>query len=141
MPAYVIAKDNLDRAQKAYDNAKVGEYINNANEAQAYQSLYNAQQAYDTAKYYYSLYSQEPTQRQIDAAQATLDLAKAKLTNAQNYLAALTGGTVPSDATGSDHGSLTTGTAGCKNCPDQPGLCNTVCAHGRDCDDPQCHGR
>ena len=104
--SYVIAKDNLDRAQKAYDNAKVGEYINNANEANAYQSLYNAQQAYNTAEYYYSLYSQAPTQRQIDAAQATLDLDKAELTNAQNYLAALTGGTVPTDATGSNLAAL-----------------------------------
>ncbi len=104
--AYVIAKANLDRAQSAYDNQKVGDYINNPNEAQAYQSLYNAKQAYDTAEYYYSLYSQKPTQRQLDAAQATLDLNKAKLTNAQNYLAALTGGTVPSDATGSDLAAL-----------------------------------
>jgi multidrug resistance efflux pump len=104
--SYVIAKDNLDRAQKAYDNAKVGEYINNSNEANAYQALYNAQQAYNTAQYYYSLYSQEPTQRQFDAAQATLDLAKAELTNAQNYLAALTGGTVPTDATGSNMAAL-----------------------------------
>jgi RND family efflux transporter MFP subunit len=104
--SYVIAKDNLDRAQKAYDNAKVGEYINNANEAEAYKQLYNAQQAYDTAKYYYSLYSQAPTERQVNAAQATLDLAKAELTNAQNYLAALTGGTVPTDATGSNMAAL-----------------------------------
>ena len=104
--SYVIARDNLDRAQKAYDNAKVGDYINNANEAQAYQALYNAQQAYDTAKYYYSLYSQAPTQRQVDTAQATLDLDKAELTNAQNYLAALTGGTVPVDATGSNMAAL-----------------------------------
>ena len=104
--AYVIAKANLDRAQSAYDNDKVGDYINNPNEAQAYQSLYNAKQAYDTAEYYYSLYSQKPTQRQFDAAQATLDLNKAKLTNAQNYLTALTGGTVPSDATGSDLAAL-----------------------------------
>jgi HlyD family secretion protein len=104
--SYVIAKDNLDRAQTAYDNAKVGEYINNANEANAYQALYNAQQAYNTAKYYYSLYSQAPTQRQMDAAQATLDLDNAELTNAKNYLAALTGGTVPTDATGSDMAAL-----------------------------------
>ena len=104
--SYVIARDNLDRAQKAYDNAKVGDYINNANEAQAYQALYNAQQAYDTAKYYYSLYSQAPTQRQVDTAQATLDLDKAELTNAQNYLAALTGGPVPVDATGSNMAAL-----------------------------------
>ena len=45
-------------------------------------------------------------QRQLDAAQASLDLAKAQLTNAQNYLAALTGGTIPSDATGSDLANL-----------------------------------
>jgi HlyD family secretion protein len=104
--AYVIAKANLDRAQTAYDNAKVGDYINNANEANAYQSLYNAQQAYNTAEYYYSLYSQKPTERQLNAAQASLDLAKAKLINAQNYLDALTGGTVPSDATGSNLAAL-----------------------------------
>ncbi len=104
--AYVIAKTNLDRAQTAYDNAKVGEYINNANEANAYQALYSAQQAYNTAQYYYSLYSQKPTQRQMDEAQANLDLANAKLTNAQNYLAALNGGTVPEDATGSNLAAL-----------------------------------
>jgi HlyD family secretion protein len=104
--AYVIAKANLDRAQTAYDNAKVGDYINNANEAQAYQALYNAKQAYDTAEYYYSLYSQKPTERQVNAAQATLDLANAKLTNAQNYLKALKGETVPSDATGSNLAAL-----------------------------------
>jgi multidrug resistance efflux pump len=98
---YVIAKDNLDKAQAAYDAAKVGEYINNANEAVAYQALYDAQKAYDTAQYYYSLYSQKPTQRQIDEAQATLDLANAHLTNARNYLAKLTGGEVPKDASGS----------------------------------------
>jgi multidrug resistance efflux pump len=97
----VIAKANLEKAQKAYDAAKVGDYINNANEAEAYQALYSARQAYDTAHNYYSLYSQKPTQRQIDEAQATLDLANAQLTNAQNYLAALTGGEVPQDASGS----------------------------------------
>jgi multidrug resistance efflux pump len=97
---FVIAKDNLDKARTAYDAAKVGEYINNANEAEAYQALYDAQKAYDTAQYYYSLYSQKPTQRQINETQATLDLANARLTNARNYLAALTGGEVPQDASG-----------------------------------------
>jgi RND family efflux transporter MFP subunit len=98
--SYVIAKDNLDKAQTAYDNAHVGQYINNANEANAYQRLYSAKQAYDTAFYYYSVYSQTPTQRQLDEAQANLDLANATLTNAQIYLAALTGGKVPAGATG-----------------------------------------
>jgi HlyD family secretion protein len=96
----VIAKANLDKAQAAYDAANVGQYINNTGEAALYQALYNAQQKYNTAQYYYSLYSQKPTQRQYDEAQANLDLANATLTNDQNYLAALTGGTVPTDATG-----------------------------------------
>jgi HlyD family secretion protein len=96
----VLAEDNLDRARNAYNSANVGEYINNSNEAVLYQNLYNAQQAYDNAQYYYSLYSQKPTQRQYDEAQAKLDLAKATLTNAQNYLAALTSGEIPADATG-----------------------------------------
>jgi HlyD family secretion protein len=99
---YVIAKDALDKAQSAYDSLNVGQYINNANEANAYQRLYAAKQTYDTAFYYYSLYSQKPTQRQMDQAQANLDLANATLENAQIYLTALTGGTVPPNATGSD---------------------------------------
>jgi len=98
--SYVIAKDNLDKAQTAYDNAHVGQYINNSNEANAYQNLYTAQKTYDTAFYYYSVYSQTPTQRQLDEAQANLDLANATLTNARIYLAALTGGTIPAGATG-----------------------------------------
>jgi HlyD family secretion protein len=98
----VIAKANLDKAQNAYDKAKVGEYINNANEAVAYQNLYNAQQAYNTAEFYYSLYSQAPTQRQVNEAQANLDLANATLASDQNYLAALTGGTVSENATGTN---------------------------------------
>ena len=100
--SYVIAKDNLDKAQTAYDNAHGGQYINNVNEANAYQNLYKAKQAYDTAFFYYSVYSQTPTQRQLDEAKANLDLANATLTNAQIYLAALTGGNVPADASGSE---------------------------------------
>ena len=96
----VIAKANLDKAQAAYDAANVGTYINNTGEAALYQALYNAQQKYNTAQYYYSLYSQKPTQRQYDETQANLDLANATLTNDQNYLTALTGGTVPDGATG-----------------------------------------
>jgi multidrug resistance efflux pump len=97
---YVLAKHNLDKAQTDYDNANGGPYINNANQAAAYNALYTAQQAYKTAQYYYSLYSQAPTQNQQDQAQANLDLANTTLKNAQVYLAALTGGTVPLDATG-----------------------------------------
>jgi HlyD family secretion protein len=99
---YVLAKDRLDKAQTAWDNLHGGEYINNVNEAAAYNRLYAAKQAFDTAQYYYSLYSQAPTQNNMNQAQATLDLANTTLKNAQIYLTALTGGTVPADATGSD---------------------------------------
>ncbi len=97
---YVIAKDNLDKAQTSYDDLHVGSYINNAVEANAYQTLYNAKQAYDTAHYWWSVYSQEPTQRSKDEAQAKLDLANVTLKNAEIYLAVLAGGVVPADATG-----------------------------------------
>ena len=96
----VIARTNLDKAQTTYEDANVGEYINNADEAALYQALYDAQLAYDAAFNSFSTYSQKPTQRQIDEAQATLDLANANLTQNKTYLAALTGGTVPADATG-----------------------------------------
>ena len=45
------------------------------------------------------MYSQKPTQRQLDEAQATLDRARARLTDAKNYLAAVAGGEVPANAT------------------------------------------
>ena len=99
---FVLAKDNLDKAQTNYDNTHAGQYIDNANQAAAYNALYTAQQAYNTAHYYYSLYSQAPTQNQKDQAQANLDLSNATLNSAKIYLAALTGGTVPADATGTD---------------------------------------
>jgi RND family efflux transporter MFP subunit len=96
----VLAKSNLDKAQTAYDNAKGGQYINNSNQAAAYNTLYTAQVAYNNAQYYYSLYSQAPTQNQQDQAQANLDLANATLKSAQVYLEALAGGTVPANASG-----------------------------------------
>jgi HlyD family secretion protein len=96
----VIAKTNLDKAQSAYDDAHVGQYINNQDEAILYQALYKAQQAYDTAFNSYSAYSQHPTPRKIDEAQATLALAQANLSQDKVYLAALTDGSIPADATG-----------------------------------------
>lgn len=98
--AVVLAKANLDKAQTNYDKLNTGGYISNTNEAAAYQSLYNAQQAYNTAEYYFSLYSQAPTTRSLDAAQATLALDQAQVVEAQNLVTALTGGTVPTNATG-----------------------------------------
>ncbi len=102
----VIAKANLDKAQTAYDNANVGTYINNPGDAALYQALFNAKQAYNTAQTIYSTYSQKPTQRQLDAAKASLALASATVTEDQNLVAALTGGTVPDNATGAGLNAL-----------------------------------
>ncbi|MGB8213042.1 MAG: HlyD family efflux transporter periplasmic adaptor subunit [Anaerolineales bacterium] len=96
----ILTKNNLDKAQATYDRLNTGGYISNVNEATAYQALYAAQQAYNTAEYYYSLYSQAPTQNQLNQAQANLALANATLTNAQTYLKVLTGGEVPANASG-----------------------------------------
>jgi HlyD family secretion protein len=98
--AVVLAKANLDKAQAAYDRLHSGGYISNTNEAAAYQTLYNAQQAYNTANYWFSVYSQAPSSRVLNADQATLALAQAQVVEAQNLVAALTGGTVPDNATG-----------------------------------------
>ena len=97
----VIARDKLNDVQGMYDAMNVGEYINNTREAESYKMLYAAQKDYDLAKYYHSVYSQKPPQRKLDEAQATLDLANARLVNAQNYLAALKGEEIPEDAAGS----------------------------------------
>jgi RND family efflux transporter MFP subunit len=95
LAGYTIAQDNLARAQEMYDQAS-----GNVARARAFQNLYGAKKALANAQFYVNIYSSKPSQRQIDEAQATLDLAQARLTEAQNYLAALTGGTVPEDATG-----------------------------------------
>ena len=104
--ALVLAKANLDKAQTTYDSLHTQGYISNTNDATAYQNLYNAQQAYNNAQFYYSLYSQKPTQRQMDAATANLALAKAQVVEAQNLVTALTGGTVPDNATGTGLNAL-----------------------------------
>ncbi len=96
----VIAKANLDRAQEAYDKANVGEYINNTQEANLYQQLYAAQTAYKSAQYNYSLYSQKPSSRQVQAAQADVELAQAQLDDANAYLSAIHTGVLPDNATG-----------------------------------------
>jgi HlyD family secretion protein len=98
--AVVLAKANLDKAQSTYDQLHTGGYISNTNDAAAYQTLYAAQQAYDTAHYYFSVYSQAPSERLVNAAKASLALAQAQVVEDQNLVAALTGGTVPADATG-----------------------------------------
>jgi HlyD family secretion protein len=97
--ALTLAQSNLEVAQNAYD--QLGLPSSDPAKARAYQALYAAQQKYNSALYTYNSLSGKASQTSIDAANAALALAKANLAQDQNYLAALTGGTVPADATGS----------------------------------------
>jgi HlyD family secretion protein len=93
-----LAKTNLDNAQTAYDSIDLP--TSDTRKAQAYQNLYGAQLKYNNALYNYNLLTGKVNQASVDAANAALALAKANLAQDQNYLTALTGGTVPADATG-----------------------------------------
>ena len=96
--AVVMAQSNLDNAKSNYES--VGLPDDDPRKAQSYQALYDAQQKYDSAVYLYNAYSGHSSQATIDAADAAVALATANLSEARNYLVALTGGDVPADATG-----------------------------------------
>jgi HlyD family secretion protein len=98
---YLSAKVALATVQGYYNYVKSESPTNNMG-AVVYQAFYDAQQAYDDAKFNYDVYSIKPAQVLVDNLKARLHLAQAELTNAQNYLAALTGGDVPKDASGSN---------------------------------------
>jgi multidrug efflux pump subunit AcrA (membrane-fusion protein) len=95
----VLADVSLTKAKDNYDkvsNLSVG----NEDRARAYTALYAAQTAYDSAKRLYVIYSGNPDNNDITMADANVSLAQAQLDEARNFLAALTGGDVPENATG-----------------------------------------
>jgi RND family efflux transporter MFP subunit len=96
---YILAQQRLEQAQAAY-NSLSGLSDSDPTKASAYQSLYQAQVARNQALYTYNCYTGNPSQQSVHAANAALALAQANLEEARNYLAALTGGEVPADATG-----------------------------------------
>lgn len=98
--ALILAQSNLDRAQANYDNFS-SLPDGDTNKAITYQALYGAQQSYNTALNTYNSLKANPSQTTIDSANASLALAAANLAQDKNYLAAITGGDVPADATGS----------------------------------------
>jgi multidrug resistance efflux pump len=100
-----LADNALSSAQKAYNNTP-GNPDKDARKAYAYQNLYAAQQAYNAALYNYNWWTGKPNQEQIDMKTAQVALARAKLVEDQTLLAALTGGQVPDDATGSGYAQL-----------------------------------
>ena len=97
--ALVLAQASLDQAQANYDNFS-SKPDGDTNKAITYQALYGAQQKYNSARSTYTAYIGHPSQTTIDSTKAALALAIANLAQDKNYLAALTGGNVPTDATG-----------------------------------------
>ena len=95
----VLAQDALSAAQNDYSKVP-GDPSRDANKANAYQRLYAAQLAYDSASATYNLWTGKSNQAQVDQDTAALALAKAKLAEDQTLVTALTGGTLPADATG-----------------------------------------
>lgn len=95
----VLAQNNLSHAQDVYSKIP-GDPSVDANKANAYQTLYTAQLAYGGAEANYNLTKGHANQMLVDADTAALALAKAKLVEDQTLVAALTGGQVPDNATG-----------------------------------------
>jgi RND family efflux transporter MFP subunit len=96
---YVIAKDNLETIQERYEG-DLQRSPEDPSYARAYQEVYDYQVAMDYALEIYNLYTGYSNPATVDEAKATVALDKANLQEAQYYLAALTGGDVPADATG-----------------------------------------
>jgi multidrug efflux pump subunit AcrA (membrane-fusion protein) len=100
-----LAQDDLARAQAAYSKVS-GNPDKNVRKAMAYQQLYTAQLNYNSSVLTYNLLTGKANQAQVDLKTAALALAKATLVEDQIYLAALTGGEVPEDASGSGYQAL-----------------------------------
>ncbi len=94
----VLARNNLDQATEKYNSLNLPE--TDPVKAQAYQAMYAAQQKYNTALYTYNILTGHANQITIASADAALALANANLDEAKTYLAALTGGEVSVNATG-----------------------------------------
>jgi RND family efflux transporter MFP subunit len=97
--AYIIAKDNLEIMQERYAE-DLQRSPEDTRYARAYQEVYNAQVAMKNALGIYNLYTGYSNPAKVAEKKATVELDKANLQEAQYYLAALTGGEVPADATG-----------------------------------------
>jgi RND family efflux transporter MFP subunit len=103
--ALTLAKNKLNTAQLAYDPVS-GQPLTNLTAARLYQNLYIAKQAYATALAAYNSTSATSNPLTLSSAQANVALDQAQVTEAQNLLTALTGGTVPDNATGTGLNAL-----------------------------------
>ena len=103
--ALALAQSKLNTAQLAY-NPVSGQPLTNPGAAKIYQSLYSAKQAYNTALANYNSISAKSNPLTVGSAQASVALYTAQVTEAQNLVTALTGGTVPANATGTGLNAL-----------------------------------
>jgi hypothetical protein len=95
----VLAQKALTDAQTTYDSIN-GSPDNNTDKAAAYQKLYAAQTAFNSATYNYNLWTGKVDSQQLDIKAAALAVAQAKLPEDQALLAVLQGGPIPENATG-----------------------------------------
>ncbi len=103
--ALALAQQKTNAAQLTYDPIS-GQSLNNAPVAKAYQNLYAAQQAQAAAQATYNSVAAKSDSLTLNSANAAVALAQAQVTEAENYLTALTGGTVPANATGTSLNAL-----------------------------------
>ena len=95
----VLAQKALTDAQNSYNNVS-GSPDNNTDKAAAYQKLYAAQTAYNTANYNYNLWLGNVDSEQLNIKAGALAVAQAKLPEDQALLDVLNGGSIPDNATG-----------------------------------------
>jgi multidrug efflux pump subunit AcrA (membrane-fusion protein) len=100
-----LAQNNLNVAQNKYDPVS-GQPLTNTEAAKLYQSLYAAKLAYNTALINYNAMAAKSNPLTVGSAQANVALYQAQITEDQNLLTALTGGTVPPNATGTGLNAL-----------------------------------
>jgi HlyD family secretion protein len=103
--ALALAQNKVNEAQLNYDPMS-GQVLTNPIAAQAYRDLYAAQQAQAAAQATYNAMAAKSNSLTLDSANAAVALGQAQVTEAENYLAALTGGSVPANATGTGLNAL-----------------------------------
>jgi multidrug resistance efflux pump len=94
-----LAQQALDLAREAYNRTR-GLSSANPARAKAATALYDAQKAYNTALANLNWFTEKPSETEVARITADFNAASAALQEAQWYLAALKGETVPVDASG-----------------------------------------
>jgi multidrug efflux pump subunit AcrA (membrane-fusion protein) len=101
----VLAQDELNQAQKAYDGVR-GDPETNVDKANAYKKLYAAKVAHDNSLAIYNAWIGKSNQWQVDLKTATVALDTAKLAEDQALLAALKEGSASDVTTGTGNTAL-----------------------------------